>query len=180
VILPPNTTSRLRSYACPQPCDAGIIATVKSHYRKRLVRHVLAEMDTANTATELSKRVDIMDAIGWLWLAWCSVSSSTIIKCFARYGFVQEPVAVADEGDAHEHPGGNCDRLSRTTWKHCNVYRVKRGCPRGHTLVTHWSKNALLRNLPGESKRASRRRFSACVISVKSSMCSDTQSINMV
>ena len=43
VFLPPNTTSRL------QPCDAGIIATVKSHYRKRLVRHVLAEIDTRRT-----------------------------------------------------------------------------------------------------------------------------------
>ena len=48
-----------------QPCDAGITATLKVHYRKRLVRHVLAEM-----ATVLSKRVDVMDAIGWLWLAW--------------------------------------------------------------------------------------------------------------
>ena len=43
---------------------------------------------------------------------------------------------------------------SRTTWKHCDVYRENRGCPRGHILVTHWSKNALLRNLPGEAKRA--------------------------
>ena len=39
VFLPPNTTSRL------QPCDAGIIATLKGLYRKRLLRHVLAEMD---------------------------------------------------------------------------------------------------------------------------------------
>ena len=45
---------------------------------------------------------------------------------------------------------------SRTTWKHCYVYRVNRGCSRGHILVTQWSKNALLRNLPGESKRAAR------------------------
>ena len=99
-----------------QPCDAGIIATVKSHYRKCLVRHVLAKMDRPNTATELSKWVDVLDAIGWLWLAvvgcgwlwlavvgcgwlrlaavdcgwgWCSVSTSTIVKCFAQCGFVR-------------------------------------------------------------------------------------------
>ena len=60
VFLLPNTTSRL------QPCDAGIIATLKAHYRKRLMRHILREMDTANTATELSKRVDMLDAIGWV------------------------------------------------------------------------------------------------------------------
>ena len=39
VFLPPNTTSRL------QPCDAGIIATLKGLYRKWLLRHILAEMD---------------------------------------------------------------------------------------------------------------------------------------
>ena len=46
---------------------------------------------------------------------------------------------------------------SRTAWKHCHLYRVNRGCPCGvcrHMLVTHWSKNDLLRSLPGESKRA--------------------------
>ena len=32
-----------------------------------------------------------------------------------------------------------------------DVYCVNRGCPRGQ--ITHWSKNALLRNLPGGSKR---------------------------
>ena len=61
---------------------------------------------------------------------------------------------------------------SRTTWKLCHVYRVNRGCPRGHMLVTHWSKNALLRNLPGESKRATRWRcgvdsFQAFNVTVK-------------
>ena len=46
---------------------------------------------------------------------------------------------------------------SRTAWKQCHVYRVNRGCPCGvcrHMLVTHWSKNDLLRILPDESKRA--------------------------
>jgi len=36
-----------------------------------------------------------------------------------------------------------------------HVYRVNRSGPRGHMLVTHWLKNALLRNLPGEWKLAS-------------------------
>ena len=81
VFLPPNTTSRL------QPCDAGIIAALKAHYRKRLMRHVLAGMDDARTATELSKSVNMLDAIGWLHLAWASVSESTVMKCFAKCGF---------------------------------------------------------------------------------------------
>ena len=107
VFLPPNTTSRL------QPCDAGIIATLKAHYRKRLVRHVLAEMDTANTATELSKRVNVLDAIGWLWLAWCSVSPSTIVKCFAHCGFVEEIETVADEADGVETVADEADGVEQ-------------------------------------------------------------------
>ena len=87
VFLPPNTTSRL------QPCDAGIIAALKAHYRRRLMRHVLAEMDEARTATELSKRVDILDAIRWVHLAWTSVGDTAIVKCFAKCGF-QTPEAA--------------------------------------------------------------------------------------
>ena len=45
---------------------------------------------------------------------------------------------------------------TRTTWKHCHVCCVNRGYPRGHMLVTHKSKQNLLRNLPGETKRDAR------------------------
>ena len=57
---------------------------------------------------------------------------------------------------------------SRAGWKHCSVYRgVNRGCPRGHMLVSHWSKNALLRNLYlGESKRAGGVRNPATTLPV--------------
>ena len=103
VFLPPNTTSRL------QPCDAML----KAHYRKRLVCHVLVEMDSATTATELSKRVDVMDAISWLWLAWCSVTASTNSKCFVQCGFVEEVVGgqVDAEADPLEYPGEEYEEL---------------------------------------------------------------------
>ncbi|KAK2176479.1 hypothetical protein NP493_662g01141 [Ridgeia piscesae] len=97
VFLPPNTTSRL------QPCDAGIIAALKAHYRKRLMRHVLSEMDDAQTATELSKRVDILDAIRWLHLAWASVSDTTITKCFAKCGL---GIDTANEEQLVQQPEG--------------------------------------------------------------------------
>ena len=58
-----------------------------------------AEMDTENTVTELSNRVDTMDTTGWLWLAWCTVSSTTIMKCFSQCVYVQEVEAVTDKGD---------------------------------------------------------------------------------
>ena len=99
VFLPPNTTSRL------QPSEAGIIAALKAHYRKRLMRHVLSEMDDAQTATELSKPVDMLDTI----LAWASVSDTTTTKCFAKCGLgmdtaddVEKQLVQQPEGPAYD------------------------------------------------------------------------------
>ena len=55
--------------------------TLKVHYRKRLMRHIVVEMDKARMVT------DVLDAIGWLHLAWACVMESTIVKCFAKCGF---------------------------------------------------------------------------------------------
>lgn len=79
--LPAKTTS------CLQPLDAGIISQVKALYRKRLLRHVLAEMNEADTARELAKSVNLLDAISWLDMAWNSVDATTIPKCFKKCGF---------------------------------------------------------------------------------------------
>ena len=54
---------------------------------------------------------------------------------------------------------------SRTTWRHYHVYRVNRGCRRGHMLVTHWSKKALSFNLCDEPKRAFRLAVKPGVVS---------------
>ena len=72
IFLPPNTTSKL------QPCDAGIIQTVKMHYRKQLLRSVLFHMDEASCASDLVKKVSVLDAIMWLRKAWDAVKPSTI------------------------------------------------------------------------------------------------------
>ncbi|XP_076330510.1 uncharacterized protein LOC143236122 [Tachypleus tridentatus] len=45
VLLPPNATSKL------QPCDAGVIQTVKLLYRKTFLRQLLFHMDNDQTAT---------------------------------------------------------------------------------------------------------------------------------
>ena len=65
--LPKNTTSKL------QPCDAGVIQTLKLHYRKRLLRHLLHKMDDCNSSADLAKKVTALDAIFWLHAAWSVV-----------------------------------------------------------------------------------------------------------
>ena len=96
VFLPPNTTSRL------QPCDAGIIAAFKAHYRKRLLRHVLAEMDTGTTATDLSKQIDLKDSIHWINCAWTAISETCIEKCFRKCGFYDQPVCDLEHEEDDE------------------------------------------------------------------------------
>ena len=89
VFLLPNTTSKL------QPMDAGIIQSVKINHRKRLLRHLISRMDACNTASELVKLVNIMDAILWIRDAWSSLPSSTIQKCFTKCGFQRKIKASA-------------------------------------------------------------------------------------
>ena len=94
VFLPPNTTSRL------QPCDAGIIQNMKMHCRKLLVRHILFHMDEATSASDLAKKVNVLDAVMWLKSAWDSVQPTMIRKCFQKCGFGTESLSEDDD----DHP----------------------------------------------------------------------------
>ena len=58
--LPANTTSML------QPLDLGIIKNFKCHYRTRLLRAVLSKVETASSASEVAKSVNVLDAIQWV------------------------------------------------------------------------------------------------------------------
>lgn len=93
--LPPNTTSST------QPCDQGVIYTLKVHFRKLMLQSIIARIDKIDlTATELSKSINVYDAIQWLNSAWRSVKDSTIIKCFEKCGFNLD----IDESDEENLP----------------------------------------------------------------------------
>ena len=119
VFLPPNTTSRL------QPCDAGIIQTVKMHYRK-LLRSILARMNEATCASDLVKSVNILDAIMFLRRAWDAVQPSTITRCFEKCGFVELSVREEENETAGEEVNLEMDlqflvHSAGTTWaEHSN------------------------------------------------------------
>ena len=82
VFFPPNCTSRL------QPLDLGIIQAFKLKYMKLMLTHVVSKIDDCNSATEVCKSVDLLQAIRWIAQAWESVSDSTIKKCFAKAGIL--------------------------------------------------------------------------------------------
>ena len=96
VFLPPNTTSRL------QPMDAGIIQNMKVVYRKKLLRHILFLMNEARTASDIIKKVTVLDAILWLTTAWDSVSPETIQKCFRKCGFSDAIVDASSDDEWDE------------------------------------------------------------------------------
>lgn len=67
--LPPRTTSRI------QPCHAGIIACVKSIYKKRLLKRVL---DNIDSDSEDIYETDVLTALQWITHSWDEVTQETI------------------------------------------------------------------------------------------------------
>lgn len=99
IFLPPNTTS-----VC-QPMDQGIIANFKLFYRGLILKHVLSKMDGVSSASELSKSINVLEALYFIKKAWDSVTPNTIKNCFSKAGFkkslqVQEGVNL--EYDAED------------------------------------------------------------------------------
>lgn len=81
MFLPPNTT------AFCQPLDQGIIRNFKVLYRQLLLRHILSIMDQIKSNRELSKEIDMLEAIYFINNAWQKVSADTIKNCFLKAGF---------------------------------------------------------------------------------------------
>ena len=55
--MPPNTTSKL------QPMDAGIISSLKRHYRKRHLEHVLRVLNQLKSTEMNIKEVQEMQTV---------------------------------------------------------------------------------------------------------------------
>ena len=75
-----------------QPLDAGIMKNFKVKYQKKLLRHVIARISNDRSASDITKKADILQAITWVAAAWKEVSETTIKNSFARCGIVQHVV----------------------------------------------------------------------------------------
>ena len=96
--LPPNTT------ALAQPMDMGIIKNLKSMYRGKLVRHILAEIEdnmltSSATAQEISSAVNLLQAVQFIADSWRAASPKTIQNSFCHCGFEQPELEL----DAHDN-----------------------------------------------------------------------------
>jgi hypothetical protein len=77
--FPPNTTAKI------QPLDQGVIRAFKAHYRRYLVKHVIASVTAAMTADDIN--ITALDAVHWIDTAWQAVTESTIRNTFRSAGF---------------------------------------------------------------------------------------------
>lgn len=118
IFLPPNTTS-----VC-QPMDQGIIQNFKFFYRDQIVKHILSKMEYASSASDLSKSVNVLEALYFIKNAWNKVTPNTIQNCYAKAGFkksVQEGVGI--DYDAEDDLPlailaefwGNCNEIDQSS-----------------------------------------------------------------
>ncbi len=100
VFLPSNTTSRL------QAMDMGVIHLLKSIYRSKLVRKLVALID--NNSKPDVKNVDLYEVLIMLKRSWNEVTEETIRNCFKKSGLSFH----ANESHEHEFEEG----FDNTLW----------------------------------------------------------------
>ncbi|KAI6649962.1 Tigger transposable element-derived protein 4-like [Oopsacas minuta] len=69
VMLPKNTTAKL------QPCDQGVIRSLKAHYRGKLARLIL---------NKEAKSVSLYEGLCMVRLAWSQVTTEVVVNCWKK------------------------------------------------------------------------------------------------
>ncbi|GBM13612.1 hypothetical protein AVEN_229586-1 [Araneus ventricosus] len=81
VFFPANYTSKIQSL------DLSVIRCVKVHYRKTLIRLLLAASGTKCATKDELQQVTIIDAIHMLCSSWRNITEKCIKSCFKKEGF---------------------------------------------------------------------------------------------
>lgn len=77
LFFPPNCASAL------QPMELGVIRYVKAHYRKSLIRKLLINVEQ----NQPPRKMNILEAMHMICLAWEQISPSVLLSCFRAGGF---------------------------------------------------------------------------------------------
>ncbi|CAM1304069.1 TIGD6 (predicted) [Pycnogonum litorale] len=105
--FPPNTTSKL------QPMDQGVIRSCKTHYRRRLLKRLIADIEADG-----DHEISLKDGIDLLSRAWDDVKPETVANCFRKAGFkvaeADDTMPAGDEPSGTEGPDSTAE--SRSVW----------------------------------------------------------------
>ena len=63
------------------------------------MRYVLAKIDKCDSASDVSKSVNVLVAIRWVALAWSKVQEETVRKCFRKAGVLNQDMTVVKRID---------------------------------------------------------------------------------
>ena len=84
----------------------------KFKYRKRLLICLVWRSGKGKNASEIIRDVNIAKANHWLQVAWRDVSTETLINCFQKRGFGQEPVnSITNDNEIDEKFGSLLTQL---------------------------------------------------------------------
>ena len=95
VFLPLNTRSKL------QPCDQGIIYSLKCHYRKEVMKLLLHHIDAGGNTSDFS--ISLLEAMRKLCDAWSCVTPQSVVNCFCKVGFLLEYTGCNEDVSNDEH-----------------------------------------------------------------------------
>ena len=91
--LPKNTTSRT------QPLDAGVIKAWKAYYRKKLLCHIISQVDGQKNVSNMVKSINLLMAIKWMVESWNDFKPEVITECFKHVGMYPSDPCEEDEED---------------------------------------------------------------------------------
>ena len=66
--------------------DQGVIQNFKVHYRKHILKSIIANMEHSRSADELAKTISVLDAVRWIGSAVNAVTPTCVAKCFWKCG----------------------------------------------------------------------------------------------
>ncbi|GFO18872.1 tigger transposable element-derived protein 6 [Plakobranchus ocellatus] len=82
-----------------QPCDQGIINSIKRKYRKAVVQRYQVHIDTRCPATF---NISVLEALYLMKKAWDDISTSAVANCFRHTGFHSQEESSETESETSQ------------------------------------------------------------------------------